>query len=427
MLKQGTLLSELQSIVGKKHAREPRNDQDGAVDGLSPKAIVEPGSYDEVADVLRFANVERLAVIPRGGGRQADLGNVPSRYDIALSLVRLDGVIEHEPADLTVTCQTGIEVKALQDSLIKQGQRAPFSFHLARQSTLGGTLATNNPGASGLSLGTPRDFTIGMRVVTGDGVLTKAGGQVVKNVAGYDLCKLFIGSRGTLGAIVEATLKVMPFREASPALRWMRSFEAGCAMVMELSRRGLNIQSAVVANKAAVAGLVDDRPSPLGFAYLEFGESNADERLHSEVGSAGGAHAIEGPLVEYPHRALCALATPSGDLSMRISVPAAFVPKLAAAIEELVPSAHIFAQPVTGTVKLYFPDTAAGFNALQPLRASVTSAGGGSLVVETCPPELKRRIDVFGPPPPSFPLMRAIKQQFDPNNVLSPGRFVGRL
>jgi len=166
--------------------------------------------------VMRCANERELAVIPQGHGAVTWIGNIPSRYDIALSLSRLSSIVEYEPADLTITCQAGATLDDLHSSLSDNGQIVPFARH-ATSSCVGRLLALPMK-ESNLAWGSARDSTIGMRVVTADGGITRAGGKVVKNVAGYDLGKLFCGSEGQFGLIARASLRLHPRPEAARTL-----------------------------------------------------------------------------------------------------------------------------------------------------------------------------------------------------------------
>src|SRR5437867_4784160 len=218
VIAQATVLDDLRAIVGAKPAYLPDDSPTFAVDGMNPKAIVEPRTYEEVGAVMRYASQAGLATIASGGRTKPDIGNLPARYDLALSLSRLDQIIEYEPADLTVTCQAGISVPELQRRLRVHGQKVPLDERPGKQPSADGMLATNSNGPSRHAFGELRDFTIGMRVVTADGRTTRAGGKVVKNVAGYDLDKLYIGSLGTLAIVVEATFKVLPLPAREEAL-----------------------------------------------------------------------------------------------------------------------------------------------------------------------------------------------------------------
>lgn len=429
MLKQGTLLRELQSIVGKKHAHKPKNDRDGAVDAMLPQVIIEPGTCEEVAEVLRFANAERLAIIPRGSGLQIGLGNIPTRYDIALSLARLDRIVEHEPADLTVTCQAGITVGALANQVAASRQMVPLALDPDPEDrrTVGGLLSLNMSDERA-AYGSPRDFTIGLRVLTTDGWTSKAGGKVVKNVAGYDLCKLYIGSYGTLAVIAEATFKLYPRPEAQET----SSFEFAncadaCTVTRELHAQALSVVGAQVFRPAVAAENGDIQM--VGYVlHLTFaGPATAVERSRRKAESLAtlaGAEEFDWSRQRGTSALHLGPQSAGPPLSVRAHLLPTKVPEFIRAVES--EANFLFdAAPLLGNVMcVCFDSDQKRF--LGRLRRAA-SALNGALVVEFCSPDLKREIDVFGPPPPSFPLMRAIKQQFDPNNVLSPGRFVGRL
>ena len=204
MVRQEDLLTDLQSIAGAENLR-PGSDE-FAVDGVTPQAIVRPATVEAAAAVLGHANESRLAVIPIGGKQRGGPGNVPARYDIALDVTALSGVVEYEPDDLTITCGAGMTLGELRKTTAAAGQMVGFDPEIADEATIGGALAVDLWGPSRLSLGGPRDFTIGLRVITGDGLITRAGGRVVKNVAGYDLFKLYGGSLGTVAVVPEATV-----------------------------------------------------------------------------------------------------------------------------------------------------------------------------------------------------------------------------
>lgn len=353
------------------------------------------------------------------------VGNVPGRYDIALDLKRLNRVIEHEPADLTITCEAGMTVGALREHLAEVGQSVPLDPSVAPAATVGGVLAAGASGPAGVTSGAPRDFTIGMKVVNADGRITKAGGKVVKNVAGYDLCKLYIGSFGTLGVIVEATFKLVP-RPGNTLIRALgfAAPDEACAFVAEVHRRGLNLRAARLLNAGAAA----TESWATGGAYLLAldlaGSAAGVERSAAEITNL--AHE-SGAFLFKDRSAGPAISTvaPSG-LECRLCTLPTELPTLIAAIEDTGASARIDAAPLSGVVRAGWPDAAEADGILSGL-SRLTSRGGFPMVIERCPLDLKRRVDVFGPLPSSFALMRRVKEQFDPARTLSPGRFLGGL
>ena len=394
MVSQATLLTELESIAGAENAR-PGSDE-FTVDGVTPQAIVRPETVEAAAAVIRHANGTRLAVIPVGGKQRRGPGNVPARYDIALDVTDLGGIVEYEPDDLTITCGAGMTLGELRGTTAAAGQMVAFDPEIADEATVGGALAADLWGPSRVSLGGPRDFTIGLRVITGDGLITRAGGRVVKNVAGYDLCKLYVGSLGTLVVITEATFKVQPLPKVTRQIAFTAGSAAeACGIAGDSLMRGLSLRSAVI--------------------------TRSEERWRLDIALAGSEAAVERSA-----RELASLAgdgrRETGDRAQRsderpIGVRIATLPsELPALLEGLPADARFLAYPTLGVVRLRLRDE----SELAPL--VVIGA-----VVEEAPPQVKRGIDVFGPVPASLPLMRSIKAQLDPNGVLSPGRFVGRL
>src|SRR5512134_2596097 len=192
----------LSDIVGEPHVLTGVGCSPYVVDRRTPVAVVSPAGQEEVAAVLRVAGEEGLAVTPWGGGTKMGIGAPPARSGLVLSLRRLDRLVEHEPGDLTATLQAGMTLGALQEALGRHGQWLSLDPAEPDRATLGGILAANASGPRRHLYGTARDLLIGVTVVLASGVIVRGGGKVVKNVAGYDLPKLLIGSFGTLGVIV---------------------------------------------------------------------------------------------------------------------------------------------------------------------------------------------------------------------------------
>src|SRR3712207_2726384 len=200
-------LEDLQQIVGAEHAREATPED--AIDGVRPAFVAEPGSVQETSELLRFASGEGLAVAPRGGGTKTLLGNPPRELDLILSTRRMNEVIEYVPGDQVVRVQAGIRLQDLQDRLVGSDQMLGIDPP-EEGATIGGVVAANSTGPRRYRYGTIRDLIIGITIVLSDGTIAKAGGKVVKNVAGYDLSKLFTGSLGTLGVIAECNFRLHP-------------------------------------------------------------------------------------------------------------------------------------------------------------------------------------------------------------------------
>ncbi len=191
-----------------------------AIAGAVPRLALRPASGDEVAEVLRAASRESMNVVPWGGGTWFPAEPRPGRYDVALDLSALTRVLEYEPADMTITAECGITIAALRAALAARDQELPLEGGLAPRATLGGVLACNASGARRLRLGAPYDRLMGARFALGDGTIARSGGKVVKNVAGYAIHRLLCGSRGGLGVLLEASLKLVPAAESRVALEY---------------------------------------------------------------------------------------------------------------------------------------------------------------------------------------------------------------
>ena len=190
-----------------------------AVDGMVPSRTLRPDTTDELAAVITAAGRAREAIVLWGGGTRIGVGDPPERYDSAVDLTGLAGIVEHSPADLVCTVRAGTTLAELASVLGASGQRWPVEAPRPERATVGGTIASAAAGPSRLRYQHPRDWIIGCTAVLGDSTITRAGGRVVKNATGYDLTRLYSGSYGTLVALAEVTLKLMALPERSATLR----------------------------------------------------------------------------------------------------------------------------------------------------------------------------------------------------------------
>jgi glycolate oxidase FAD binding subunit len=357
-------------------------------------------------------------------------GNAPQAYDAALSLARLDRIIAHEPADMTVTVEAGARVADLQRTLGEAGQHLPLDPAGGDGATVGGVLAANAYGPLRHAHGTARDWLIGIRVVHADGSSSKSGGRVVKNVTGYDMPKLFAGSLGTLGVIAEATFKVAPLPRSN----------ATAAIGVETAR-----QAATIAFAANDAGLAMDAAELLSppAAYAVLGEP----RWVLLMRVAGGGAAVERSLrdlhtMSEAHAAPFAIrdgeqtwsawrrSLAPGDLAMRVSVmPTAVAETVEVLDRRFAGAAAMMSATISAGViraRLQASRTARA-GALVAAAREVAGRHRGYVFIDAAPPSLKRQIDAFGRLRPDFAIMKRLKEQFDPQRTLSPGRFAGRL
>lgn len=428
--------SALRQILGDGFAD---GEAEFAVDGVTPGCVATPSSVDELAEALAAANEAGVAVIPWGGGCHMALGNVPSRYDVALRTTKLDSVIEYEPADLTVTVEAGMTFEQLAAILAGHGQFLPMDA--PGEATIGGALAAAASGPSQHAYGLPRDWLLGCRIAQADGVLVRGGGRVVKNVAGYDLPRLIAGSLGTLGVIVEATFKLAPLPATEETLLNVHSsLGAAGDAILAADERGLALTAAALIDAPAAAKLdtgIDVDPAAGIAAYLVAGGAAAVERTATELAalSAGSETLLSdgdgGRATSFWRR----LAAPirrrpndeTGGVELKVSLPPAAVRGFVATLADGAAGAGmpLIAYPTVGVVRVALAnaETDEMASRVERLRAHAVEAGG-SLVVTRAPVELKRRIDVWGGVD-ALPLMRNLKQQFDPASTLNPGRFVG--
>src|SRR5229473_4977430 len=237
-----TFEADVRGIVGAQYARGAAVTD--AIGGARPGIVVEPGSEQELAKVLKLANAAGLAVIPRGGGTKQEWGNRPERADVILSTARLSRVLEHAWADLTVSAEVGCTLAKLQETLAKHRQRLALDVLWAERATVGGVLSTNDSGALRLRFGSLRDLVIGVTLALADGTVASSGGRVVKNVAGYDLPKLVTGALGTLGVITRAIFRLHPLP------RERRTISCVTTDVREAQRLVVAIQNSKLAHSA---------------------------------------------------------------------------------------------------------------------------------------------------------------------------------
>ena len=394
------------------------------VDGVLPAKVMRPTDAEDAARGLRLCDLTPAAVVVWGGGTQMRLGTPPRRYDVALSTERMTQVLEYEPADLTCRLQAGITVAELQRTLGEQGQRLPLDPPHPKRATVGGMIAANTSGLSRSRYGTVRDWVIGVAVAYPSGKVARAGGKVVKNVAGYDLMKLHIGALGTLGVVAEVNLKVQAQPQASATV--LGHFEASSPAIeagVKLSRQYLAPAAAIVLDRNALwaCGLTADWSWTLALkleGYAREVDAARDLAARS-IREAGGR--VEGQDIpsSFWDAARDWSVPDEPDAVLRAMVPLAAMPVLANAMPR---EGQAMVQPAAGVAEIRLPPALAG-SALRRLRAAVGE--NSQVIVASAPPDAKTSLDVWGPPPPGFAIMRALKDALDPHGILNPGRFVG--
>ena len=440
---QSALLDKIRGIVGSEYVLSGVELSPYVLEGRTPAAAVFPGSVEEVGALLALASEESIAVTPWGGGTKIAVGAPPKRLELVLGLRRLNRLLEHEPGDLTATAQAGITLDALESQLAPRGQWLSLDPPFGEEATLGGILATNASGPRRHLYGTARDLLIGVMVVAADGAVVKGGGKVVKNVAGYDLPKLYIGSFGTLGVIVEATLKLRPLPDDDRLV--VTSFERlqDCGQAVRLVLGSDLIPSAVdLLDGEALRGLGLGNGASAGGGALLLGFDGMREQVEWQCEEAkrllAGAVAqrvLEGGQRDSAWRLVREVgrrAFPDPAAQLRLAV-------LPTQVTEVIEQAGAVAQryglraafAAHAAVGIVTAVLAGGGDSAQPVIAALREwrelvrAAGGHAVLERAPLAVKEQVAVWEPPGPAFRIMERIKTQLDPKGILNPGRFVG--
>jgi len=385
--------------------------------------LIEPATEQELAKVLQLANNADLSVIPRGGGTKLAWGNPPHRADILLSTARLNAITEHAWSDLTATVEAGCTIKQLRESLSQHGQRLALDPLWPSRATVGGVLSTNDSGALRLRFGSLRDLIIGVTLALPDGTLAKSGGKVVKNVAGYDLPKLVTGALGTLGVITQATFRLHPLPKEA------RTISCLARNPREAQRLLLAIQSSKLAHSAAQVRFVESMQPQIDVLF-EATQAGLDAQVAQLKTLLTPSAVIDpGPAVWNARQEL--FSAGSDDQSNSAVAKISTLPaKIADVMEALARASArqarcnaVFQATGVGTIHLVGEPMALAF-VLELIRCDLEYQDD-SLVVYHRPSAKTFALNSWGNPGDALPLMRALKQQFDPKSTLNPGRFVG--
>lgn len=376
------------------------------VDGMLPSRTLRPETTEDLAAVITDADRAREAVVLWGGGTRIGIGDPPARYDIAVDLTGLAGIVEHSPADLVCTVRAGTTLAELARALSASGQRWPVEAPSAERATVGGTIASAAAGPSRLRYQHPRDWIIGCTAVLGDGTITHAGGRVVKNVTGYDLTRLYSGSYGTLVALAEVTLKLIALPERTATLRaTVADLRDALRIAAELRATHLPLDALALLTGGAAERVGDARAS----VFIRIaGPDAAVERVTRAVRQRSGA-------TPFDPRAWDDIASlpANSDRVARAGWPAGHeLP-----VELGLSSALIY--PGSG---IAFVLSEVDVDAFGRMRASLEAADG-ALVVEHADADFKRAVGgAWGRPRVPLAIARALKDRFDPRGVLAPGR-----
>jgi glycolate oxidase FAD binding subunit len=441
----------LAEIVGSDHVTAGAARVGFTVDGVIPSLVIRPGSQEETAAVMATCAAAGAAVIPWGGGTSMGLGNPPSRADVALVLDRLNRIVEHDAPNLTVTAEAGVRLGDLQDALRERKQSLPLDPPAYRKATLGGILAANASGPARLMYGTARDWVLGMHIVQPDGKPMRCGGKVIKNVSGYDMNKLFIGSLGTLGIITEATFKLLPVPAVlsivTGAFDEIRQVKSVIAKVLDSpllpealelldpdavaflgSRLGIGATGYGLAVALPGNPLVVERQARDFAALFDEAEARETVTLSGERAVASW-QALTSALDLVP-------GAPAERIICKIATPISRTADMLEAARHLGRSHRlqtvVLAHAGSGIVRACYllgPDAPPAeilAGSIEDFRREAQRVEG-RLILHEVPRTLKAHVDAWGKPGGDFDLMRRLKAEFDPRNLCNPGRFLGGL
>jgi glycolate oxidase FAD binding subunit len=444
-----------------------------AIDEHKPAVAVQPATTQEAAEVVRFALKENLAIIPCGSRSKIQIGNIPTRYDIALDMTALNGIASYDPGDLTVSIDAGCTLKTIAAALSPQSQFLPLPSAYGENATVAGTIASGVDSHLRQFYGTVRDFLVGAEFIDGTGAQCKSGGRVVKNVTGYDLHKLLIGGLGTLGIITRLNFRTFPSLNSSGSQT--QAFTADFAD----AKSAVDFRHKIAASPFtpdAIEILSPETVAVIDRAAQDF--SPARSKGWQVVVAFHGTPELRARYV----KAISEFATQKGNISSSSSQPPAFhaiahlrsaspfatifkvtqlpesLPELFAALRAAADQAYIphalFARAVGVTYFALLPadpsihlapaqlqaaldphdlgQTLEGehkqiFSTLREAAAKIftmCSERNAAAQILFAPTQLKRELQILGADRPDVRAMRKLKAAFDPQNIFAPGRLL---
>ncbi|MFI5339183.1 MAG: FAD-binding oxidoreductase [Candidatus Methylomirabilales bacterium] len=432
-----SVIEDLRAIVGAESLVTGERLGAYHLGGKTPQAATMPADEEEVSRVLALAWKADLGVAPWGGGCHQSIGYPPSRYDLVLDLTRLNRLLAHEPADMTATAQAGVRMADLQRQLGEHDQFLPLDVPMPRRTTLGGALAAKLGGPLRCRYGTARDLLLGVRMAHADGTITKGGAKVVKNATGYDVTKLYLGSHGTLGIILEATFRLYPQPEVEQGW-WLGTRDLDTAqrlvdrilgshlvpnrveLLDEAAAQACGISGpGVVVSISGLPETVEGQRVDLDRIVGEFGTTLAEIRDGERTWSRLSDFPWVSPGRDSPGlQALWRGGVTPADCGRAIQViREATRPPAAVAIASTVSHGALRGRFRAETVEALVENLRAAREILVGL--------GGYMVLMNLPEAARGWIDVWGTPPAGLGVMKRLKAAFDAKAILNPGRFVG--
>lgn len=397
------------------------------IDGVQPRHHLRVDSVEQLADLLNGTIAAGGAVVPVGGATALGFGNVPTAVQATLDLTGLDRVLDYQPSDLTISVQAGATMATIQETLGEHGQHLAIDVPFPDRATIGGVIATATAGPRRLADGTLRDQIVGASFVRSDGTICKAGGTVVKNVSGFDLARMLHGSLGTLAVITSVNLKVAPAPNADATLiasapDVSTALSVAQALLLKATRPtaleltiddDVTVAARFTGGVAGVALLRDESRSLMTEAGLA-----AVEAIDGDESRRWWQRAIDEIAEERPGSVQIRAA-------LRPSAVDGYLGLLQPSLAALAPGARLAVSPGVASVRISIDDAhgkSAGW--LAHVRQAVAT-GADAAIIEYAPPSLKHDLDVWGETPPeSIAVMRALKREMDPREVLNTGRYI---
>lgn len=424
-----SIASTLTSILSTENAviswenlspTQQHNIQQGIDPKSQPSCVIYPHSQAELAAVITTANSHQWRVLTWGSGSKINWGGLAENIDIIVSTEHINQLIEHAVGDLTVTVEAGMKFAQIQEILAKSGQTLALDPAAPELATIGGIVATADTGSLRQRYGGVRDQLLGITFIRADGEIAKAGGRVVKNVAGYDLMKLFTGAYGTLGIISQVTFRVYPIPESSGTVILTGKPEAISQAARTLHGSELTPTQADLLSNKLLTNL--DLGTGIGLIARFQSISESVQEQSKRLLLIGEKLGLQGVIYsgnqeidlwqQLPKQIYDHLT--ESTITCKIGV----LPTAAVEILNYMEVGLIHISSGLGLVRLEKEEE------ILPLR-SLCQANSGFLSVLSAPVEFKKRFDVWGYNGNALAVMRGIKEQFDGNFILSPGRFVG--
>ncbi len=419
------------------------------MDGILPEWVTEPGTTEEIGDLLKLARDRNWSVIPFGSGARQGIGNRPSRFDIALSMRRFDRIPEYEPQDLVVKVESGCRLLDLQKKLAQDNLFLPIDPPY-NSGTLGGIVASNVSGPLRLAHGTMRDLLLGVGVVQPSGAKTRFGARVVKNVTGYDMCKLYAGSFGTLGVLTDFYFKLKPLPPCQATvvgvMKELHDVKAALIKLQESPLSPLAVEFIIPEARIVLDYLAPFVKTHEGYSLVVlFGEvENAVKWQVEELKRIWGLLGIAGVQLTDPaeQKAVWDVlredkpflqGSTGATVKLKINSLPGWLTELVRQLELLKSKVHgrllIKSHAANGVTRVYM-DLSDSDQERQEVTSSIQQVRRfvqpfrGSVIVEMAPVALKKMIDVWGCDSRERSLMQQIRKKYDPSGILSPGRFV---